>query len=82
MFLFRRLASLEDSSALVMPGMDGQQLAVELAALRRDTRALFMSGYTDDAALRNGLLHQTAAFLQKPFTPDGLVRKIRQTLSR
>ena len=65
-----------------MPGMDGQQLAVELAALLPDTRALFMSGYTDDAALRNGLLHQTAAFLQNSFTPDGLVRKIRQTLSR
>ena len=63
-----------------MPGMDGQQLVVELAALLPDTRALFMSGYTDDAALRNGLLHQTAAFLQKPFTPEGFARKVRSVL--
>jgi len=68
-------------SDLVMPGMGGPELAAQLAALRPDIRILFMSGYTDDAAIRNGLIHQTASFLQKPFTPDGLVRKVRETLS-
>ena len=68
-------------SDLVMPGMGGPELAAQLSALRPDIRILFMSGYTDDAAIRNGLIHQTASFLQKPFTPDGLVRKVRESLS-
>jgi two-component system, cell cycle sensor histidine kinase and response regulator CckA len=68
-------------SDLVMPGMGGPELAAQLVALRRGIRVLFMSGYTDDAVIRDGLINQTTSFLQKPFTPDGLVRKVRETLS-
>jgi CheY-like chemotaxis protein len=68
-------------SDLVMPGMAGPELASQLVAARPEMRVIFMSGYTDDAVVRNGLLSEIGVFLQKPFTPDGLVRKVREALS-
>jgi two-component system, cell cycle sensor histidine kinase and response regulator CckA len=65
---------------LVMPDMSGTELAAELAALYPEIRVLFMSGYTDDAVVRHGLLAVGRAFIQKPFTPDALTRKVRETL--
>jgi len=41
---------------------------------------LFMSGYTDDAVLQHGILESTAAYLQKPLTPEALARKVRAVL--
>jgi hypothetical protein len=41
---------------------------------------LFMSGYTDDAAIRSGILAERTAFIQKPFTPQDLLRKVKQVL--
>jgi CheY-like chemotaxis protein len=64
---------------IVMPGGNGVELARRLTAARRLT-VLFMSGYTDDAALRNGMLAGDAAFIQKPFTPQELLRKVKQVL--
>jgi PAS domain S-box-containing protein len=64
----------------VMPGMSGPQLARHLSSLRPDMRVLFVSGYTDDAIVRHGLLKPTEAFLQKPFSPDALARKVREVL--
>jgi len=48
--------------------------------MRPDLRILYMSGYTDDAILRHRVLEDGIPFLQKPFTPDGLARKVREVL--
>ena len=63
-----------------MPRMSGRQLADLLAQARPHTRVLFMSGYTDEAVTRHGALEASAAFLQKPFSPIGLARKVRELL--
>jgi two-component system cell cycle sensor histidine kinase/response regulator CckA len=60
---------------VVMPGMTGLELASRVAALRPDTRTLLMSGHVDRAALDPSTL-----LLQKPFTPEGLARKVREAL--
>ena len=65
---------------VVMPRLDGQGLADELRRRAPHVRILFSSGYTDDAILRYGVLHAEVSFLQKPYTVEGLVHKIRQTL--
>jgi CheY-like chemotaxis protein len=65
---------------VVMPGMNGQTLADRLVALRKDMRVLFISGHPGDAVARHGVLPPSAAFLQKPFTPDTLARKVREIL--
>jgi PAS domain S-box-containing protein len=65
---------------LVMPNMGGAELASRLQELHPEIRVLFMSGYTDDAVVRSGLLGTGRAFLQKPFTPQNLARKVRELL--
>jgi PAS domain S-box-containing protein len=65
---------------LVMPGMSGRQLAGHLSTLRPSTRILYMSGYTDDAAVRHGLVGPSFAYLQKPFSLAGLAAKVREVL--
>jgi PAS domain S-box-containing protein len=65
---------------LVMPGMSGRELAERVMRRRLESRVLFMSGYTDDALERQGILEGNAAFVGKPFTLDGLLRKVREVL--
>jgi two-component system cell cycle sensor histidine kinase/response regulator CckA len=65
---------------LIMPGMTGRDLADALADHRPGTRILFMSGYTDDAVIRQRVLDEGTPFLQKPFTPRDLALKAREVL--
>jgi signal transduction histidine kinase len=65
---------------VIMPGMSGRVLWDRLRVLSPDSRVLFMSGYTDDAIARHGVLEPGIAFLQKPFTPRGLAEKVRDVL--
>jgi PAS domain S-box-containing protein len=66
---------------VVMPQMNGRQVADHLLAARPGLQVLFMSGYTDAAIVEHGVLEPGTHFLQKPFTPDGLSRKVREVLS-
>ena len=65
---------------VVMPNMGGRELALELWKSRSDTRVLFMSGYTEDAILHQGLRRATVGFIGKPFRPDFLASKVREML--
>ncbi len=67
---------------LVLPRMHGRELAEHIAAISHGTKTLFMSGYTDDAAVREGVLDSRAAFLQKPFSMETLLQKVREALGR
>ena len=65
---------------VIMPGMNGRQLADRLTAVRPDMKVLFASGYTADALVQYGV-EGGVRYLQKPFTPDALARKVREILS-
>jgi CheY-like chemotaxis protein len=67
---------------LVMPLMGGRDLARRLLGMRKDIKVLYMSGYTDDSAIRQGELEPGTDFIQKPFTPDSLSRKVRDVLDK
>src|SRR5207244_738720 len=67
-------------SDVVMPQVGGRELAERLAVTRPEMKVLFVSGYTDDAVVRHGVLETEMAFLQKPFTPSALAKKVREVL--
>lgn len=66
---------------VIMSGISGPTLKDQISELLPDIKVLFMSGYTDDSIASKGLLDSSAAFIEKPFSPDGLSRKVREILT-
>ena len=67
---------------IVMPGMNGRQLANEVAPKRSGLRVLFMSGYPQNAITHEGILDEGVDYIQKPFTPNSLAKRVREVLVR
>jgi len=65
---------------VVMPKTSGPELATRVAQRWPNIKALFMSGYNDEAVLQHGILESGVAYLQKPLTPESLTRKVRAVL--
>ena len=65
---------------VIMPEMGGRELATRLSQLRPEMKVLYMSGYTDNAIVHQGVLDEGANFIQKPFSPQTLASKIREVL--
>ncbi len=65
---------------VVMPVISGGELAQQLQKIRPTMKVLYMSGYTDNVIVHHGVLKANTAFLQKPFTPDSLTAKVRETI--
>jgi len=66
---------------VIMPGMNGKELAEKMAVIRPDMRCLFTSGYTADVIAHQGILNEGVQFVQKPFTKMSLAAKVREVLS-
>jgi two-component system, cell cycle sensor histidine kinase and response regulator CckA len=65
---------------VIMPQMSGKEAALGARRLRADLKVLYMSGYTDDALGRHGVVDADATLLEKPFTRESLARKVREAL--
>jgi signal transduction histidine kinase/ActR/RegA family two-component response regulator len=67
---------------VVMPGLDGRELAERVKSFHPGMKVLYMSGYTDNAIIHHGVLEKGMNYIQKPFTLDGLARKVREVLDK
>ncbi|NQT58433.1 MAG: PAS domain S-box protein [Bacteroidetes bacterium] len=66
---------------VIMPQMNGPDLYKQLVIIRPDVKVLYMSGYTDNKILKESVLKKNVAFLQKPFSINGLLKKVRSVLN-
>jgi DNA-binding NtrC family response regulator len=76
----RSNAGVRRLTDVVMPQMGGPALAMRLAQVRPEMKVLYMSGYTDDTAIRHGLIDREVAYLQKPITIETLTKRVRDVL--
>ena len=67
---------------VVMPGMNGKELYNKMAEKAPDLKVLYMSGYTDNVIAHHGVLDEGVHFIQKPFTNQALLMKVRQVLDQ
>ena len=67
---------------VIMPQMNGAELVARLKELHSTVKVLYVSGYTEEATIHRGVIEKGVDFLQKPFTPDALARKVREVLDR
>jgi DNA-binding NtrC family response regulator len=67
---------------VVMPGMDGRALSERLSHLHPEMKVLYMSGYTEDAIIHHSVMGKGMNYIQKPFTVNGLTRKVREVLNQ
>jgi FixJ family two-component response regulator len=67
---------------VIMPDMNGRRLAESLAGMRPGLKTLFVSGYTSDIIAHHGVLDRGVEFLEKPFSREGLLRRVREVLDR
>ncbi|MBW1677410.1 MAG: response regulator, partial [Deltaproteobacteria bacterium] len=65
---------------VIMPGMNGKELAERLLAERPDMKVLFMSGYTQNIIMQKGIMPADIHYIQKPFSFEGLAKKVRETI--
>jgi PAS domain S-box-containing protein len=67
---------------VVMPGINGRELARQFVSRNPEIKVLYMSGYTENAIVHHGVLDESVHFLQKPFTPSALTTKVREVLDK
>jgi two-component system, cell cycle sensor histidine kinase and response regulator CckA len=66
---------------VIMPGMNGRELAERIVPIRPEIRVVYMSGYTEDVIVQRGLLQQGLHYIAKPFAPQALVQKVADALA-
>jgi len=67
---------------VIMPGMSGKDLSEKILKIIPKIKIIFMSGYTDDAIVKHGVLEEGINFIQKPFTPQQLIKVIKEVLQK